>query len=100
MNEEIQFIECDKESEIIVENVDVTSKQPFDERFSFFCVATLLHAVIYALFVYKNPSGLAYGAFVVSGMLYVIFCLKQMKLSVKKESIFYLIAIIVLGIAS
>lgn len=100
MNEEIQFIECDKESEIIVENADVTSKQPFDERFPFFCVATLLHAVIYALFVYKNPSGLAYGAFVVSGMLYVIFCLKQMKLSLKKGSIFYLIAIIVLGIAT
>ena len=100
MNEEIQFIECDKESEIFIKNEEEKKTYQYDENFLVFFVATLVHAIIYAICVYKNPSGLAYGAFVVSGMIYILFCLKKMELRIKKGSIFYIVAIIILGVAT
>lgn len=82
------------------EEIKKNNENYIREKFPVFCIATIVHALIYAFCVYQNPSGLGYGIFVVTAMVYIVCCLKGLELSVKKGSIFYIVAIILLGIAT
>ena len=70
------------------------------DKFPIFFIGTVLNALIFAFCVYQNVSGLASCVYVLSGIAYVILCLKLMELPVKRGSIFYIVAIVLLGINS
>lgn len=92
MNEEIKNNECN--------TVNKTSEQRFKAKFPLFCVATFVYAVLYAICVFENPSGIGYGVYVVCSLIYIMFCFKEMELPLKRENIFYIITIIALGVAT
>lgn len=77
-----------------------TSAQHFKEKFPVFCIATLIYAILYALCTYDNFSGLAYGLFVMSSVVYILFCFMTLEIPLKKGSIFYIASIVLLAIAT
>lgn len=101
MNEEIQYINCNEENEMFYNRRILIKPEPlFKERFPVFLIVTIINAIIFAACIYKNVSGLASVIYVLTGIAYVIFSLKLMGLEVKKGSIFYIVAIALLGVAS
>lgn len=101
MNEEIQFINYHEEHEMFYTKPVVVKPEPlFKEKFPIFLIVTIVNAIIFAACIYGNVSGLASVIYVLTGIAYVIFSLKLMGLEVKKGSIFYIVAIALLGVAS
>ena len=103
MNEEIQFInyvDYNDQNEMFVRKPVEVKPHPFKENFLVFFVATLIHAILYAVSVYQNPAGFAYGVYIACAIGYVVFCFKKLGLHIKKGSIFYMVAMAILGIAT
>ena len=101
MNEEIQFVNYHENHEMFYTKPVVVKPEPlFKEKYPIFLIVTLVNAIIFAACIYKNVSGLASVLYVLTGIAYVIFSLKLMGLEVKKGSIFYIVAIALLGVAS
>lgn len=83
------------------ENKELTKEtKKIRENFHIFGLATLIYACIYAFCMHKNDAGIAYLLFVIAGILYVNFCVKHLELSVKKESLFYVVSMVLLGIST
>ena len=70
------------------------------ENFGFFGPATFLYAVFYAFCMYKNSSGVTFPFFVAGGLLFLYFSLSKLGTTLKKGSVFYMIAIVLLGIST
>ena len=70
------------------------------ENFGFFGPATFLYAVFYAFCMYKNGSGVTFPFFVAGGLLFLYFSLSKLGTTLKKGSVFYMIAIVLLGIST
>ncbi len=69
-------------------------------HFRFFGMGSLIYALFYALCLYKNPSGITY-PFFIGGTLYFFFLsLKKFGISAKKDSVFYIASLILLGIST
>lgn len=101
MNEEIQFINYHEEHEMFYTKPVVVKPEPlFKEKFPVFLIVTIVNAIIFGACIYGNISGLASAIYVLTSIAYVIFFLKLMGLEVKKGSIFYIVAIALLGVAS
>ena len=70
------------------------------ENFHIYGAATFLFACIYAFCVYRNPSGITYLLFVLSGIFYIHFCLKKLEVKATKGTYFYFISMILLAIST
>ncbi|MDE7283252.1 MAG: hypothetical protein K2N85_06695, partial [Lachnospiraceae bacterium] len=69
-------------------------------QFSFFGIASAIYAVFYAFCLYKNASGITYPFFVAGTLCYFFFSMKKLGVPFKKDSIFYVISIMLLGISN
>jgi hypothetical protein len=72
----------------------------FKQRFSFFAPGSLLYAIFYTLCLYHNTSGITYPFFVVGTLFYFFFSIQKLGVPYKKDSIFYLISLVLLGISN
>lgn len=70
------------------------------ESFGFFGPATFLYAVFYAFCMFQNGSGVTFPFFVAGSLLYLCFCLSKLEISLKKDSIFYMVSMILLGVST
>lgn len=68
------------------------------ENFDFFGIATIIYAVFYTFCLYKNLSGITAPFFVAGTLCYFYLCLKKLGVSWKKDIIFYMIAVQLVGI--
>lgn len=84
-------------SEVVVETEETKSLR---EKFSFFCPAALVYALFYTFCMYKNGSGITFLFFVGSSLLFLYFSLSKLGLTLKKGSIFYMAAMVLLGIST
>ena len=105
MNQEMNNNGCNQPYYVPTNYVAMGNQQrindsKFKENFPALCIATILNAIIYAICVYKNASGLAYYVHIICNIVYMVFCLRKLELSVKKGSIFYIVAIGLLGVAT
>lgn len=70
------------------------------ENFGFFGVATLVYALLYALCMFKNSSGIAYPFFIAGSLLYICLSFSKLEISLKKGSCFQMICMMLLAVAT
>ena len=70
------------------------------QNFHIFGVAALIYALLYAFCMYRNDAGIAYGLFTAGTIALIIFCVKKLDLKLKLGSIFYIVSMILLAIAT
>lgn len=68
--------------------------------FKFMGIGSLIYAVCYTFFLYKNNSGITYPFFVGGTCLFFFLYLKKSGITAKKFSIFITISLILLGIST
>lgn len=80
------------------------SDTPFTKRlkehFPFFGIGSLLYAIFYTFCLYRNASGITYPFFVIGTLCYFYFSMQKLGVPYKKDSIFYIISIVLLGISN
>lgn len=69
-------------------------------RFSFFGPACALYALFYTFCLYKNSSGITYPFFITGSLLFFCLCIKKLEISLKKNSCFMIVSLILLGIST
>ena len=70
------------------------------QQFSFFAPISAVYAVFYAFCLYRNASGITYPFFVAGTFCYFFCSMKRLGVPYKKDSLFYLISIVLLGISN
>lgn len=101
MNEEIKIV-----TEAVVSQVESVpqKKNLYDthikENFHIYGVASILYGILYVFCMYKNDAGITYPLFVAGTIGYIVFVLHNLEMKLKKESRFYMIAILLLGIST
>lgn len=74
--------------------------QNMKRLFPIFCIGCITYALFYTFCLYKNPSGITYPFFMGGTLFFFFFSMKKLGFSYKKDSIFYLIFIMLLGISN
>ncbi len=70
------------------------------ENFGFFGPAAFAYAVFYAFCMYRNGSGVTFPFFVAGSLLLLCLSLSKLGLTLKRGSVFYMAAIMLLGIST
>lgn len=78
---------------------DTVYTKTMKEHFSFFSIGSLLYAVFYTFCLYKNASGITYPFFVIGTLCYFFCSTQKLGVPYKKDSIFYIVSIVLLGIS-
>lgn len=68
-------------------------------HFHLFSISSIIYALFYTFCLYKNASGITYPFFVSGTLFYFFSSLKKLGISAKKDSAFYVISIMLLGIS-
>ncbi len=76
------------------------SRKIFKENFPAFGIASLIYAVLYALCIYENKSGIAYVVFTLASVIYIRYCFTKLNIEMKRGSIFYILAMMLLAVAT
>lgn len=90
--EEAQKEETKKEETILTKQMK--------KQFSFFGPASILYALFYAFCLYRNASGITYPFFVAGTLCYFFLSMKKLGVPYKKDSLFYVISVLLLGISN
>ena len=70
------------------------------KEFGFFGLATFAYAVLYAFCMYKNDAGITFPFFAAGSLLFLCFSLKKLGISLKKDSVFYMISMMLLAVST
>ncbi len=70
------------------------------KQFPFFGIGSMLYALFYAFCLYRNASGITYPFFVAGTLLFFFLSMKRLGVPCKKDSLFYMISIVLLGISN
>lgn len=79
---------------------DESRNVTIEKNYPFFGLASFIYAIFYTFCLYKNPAGIAFPFFTAGTLFYFGLCLKKLGVLAKKDSIFYLISIELLGIST
>lgn len=74
--------------------------QKMKAGFGFFGLGSILYAIFYTFCMYRNASGITYFFFVAGSIFFFCLCMKRLDISVKKGSIFYMAAMLLLGVST
>lgn len=85
---------------IPVKKPDTEQTKSLKENFGILGLASFLYACFYTLCMYKNGSGITYPFFLAGSLWFYCFCMKKLGISLKKDSIFYMISIFLLGLST
>jgi len=72
----------------------------FRENYGFFAPASFLYAVFYVLCMFRNGSGITFPFFVGGSLLFLCLSLSKLGLILKRGSIFYMAAMMLLGVST
>lgn len=79
---------------------DTAYTKSMKKHFSFFGIGSFLYAIFYTFCLYKNASGITYPFFVAGTLYYFFFSMQKLGVPCKKDSIFYIVSIVLLGISN
>ena len=79
---------------------DTEETKRMKENYGFFGPVTFLYAVFYAFCMYRNGSGVTYPFFVAGSLLLLYFSLSKLGTTLKRGSVFYMAAMLLLGIST
>ena len=93
MDERVMDINLHNENHVYNENntynVNKTCNEQGDYNFQKIIGATLIYAIFFTFCIYKNFAGITAPFLAAATVGYAIFCLKEYKINIKKDSIFY-----------
>lgn len=69
-------------------------------HFKFFSLGSIIYALFYTFCLYKNGSGITYPFFIGGTLFYFFLSLRRLGITAKKDSIFYIISLLLLGIST
>lgn len=90
---------CFPETKTPEKKETILTKQ-MKSQFSFFGPASMIYALFYAFCLYKNASGITYPFFAAGTLCYFFLSMKKLGVPYKKDSLFYVISILLLGISN
>lgn len=73
-------------------------RKKMQNNFTFFGIATFIYALFYTFCLYKNSAGITAPFFTAGTVAYFFLCLKEAGVCWKKDMVFYLVSIELLGI--
>lgn len=79
---------------------DTEHTKRMKENFPFFGGVTLAYAIFYAFCMFRNGSGVTFPFFMAGSLLYLCFSLSKLEISLKKESWFYIISVMLLAVST
>lgn len=82
------------------EQPDTEYTKKMKEGFGYFGPAVFLYAFFYTFCMYKNASGVTFPFFMAGSLLFLYLCLSKLGISLKKDSIFYMISMMLLAVSS
>ncbi len=85
---------------IPVKRPDTEQTRILKWNFGVLGLASFLYACFYAFCMYKNGSGITYPFFLAGSLWFYCFCMKKLGISLKKDSIFYMVSILLLGLST
>lgn len=69
-------------------------------NFRLFGISSIIYALFYTFCLYRNISGITYPFFIGGTLFYFFLCLKKLGISAKKDSVFYIVSLMLLGISN
>lgn len=87
-------------AEQITKNPETEYTRSMKRHFPSFGIGCLLYAAFYAFCLYKNSSGITYPFFVIGTLCCFFFSSKKLGVLFKKDSVFYITVITMLGISN
>ncbi|MBD5507717.1 MAG: DUF4173 domain-containing protein [Lachnospiraceae bacterium] len=79
---------------------DTEYTKSMKRQFPLFGISSLLYSAFYAFCLYKNASGITYPFFVIGTLCYFFFSMRKLGVPYKKDSIFYIVSVVLLGISN
>lgn len=79
---------------------DTEYTKSMKRQFPLFGISSLLYSAFYAFCLYKNASGITYPFFVIGTLCYFFFSMQKLGVPYKKDSIFYIVSVVLLGISN
>ena len=78
----------------------VKKERIMQNKFGFFGPVTFVYAVVSVFCIYKNPSGILFPVMIVLTLAYLTMALRNLGKPLQKNSLFYLISLMLLGIST
>lgn len=72
----------------VVEKTETVETKRLQEHYNFFGPVTFLYAVFYAFCMFRNGSGITFPFFLAGTLLYFVFSLSKLGITLKKEAPF------------
>lgn len=82
------------------ENPETELTKNMKRQFPLFGLGSLLYSLFYAFCLYENTSGITYPFFVIGTLCYFFFSMKKLGVPFKKDSVFYIVSIVLLGLSN
>lgn len=98
--EQITYLDALERAQKIEEKPDTVYTQHMRAKFPLFGIGSLLYSAFYAFCLFRNASGITYPFFVVGTLCYFFFCMQKLGVPYKKDSVFYLVSVLLLGISN
>ena len=98
--EQTIYLQPSKPLEEAEKKPDTEYTKSMKRQFPLFGVNSLLYSAFYAFCLYKNASGITYPFFVIGTLCYFFFSMRKLGVPYKKDSIFYIVSIVLLGISN
>lgn len=86
-------------NEVTAPKQDTEYTKRMKENYGFFGPATFLYAAFYAFCMFQNGSGITFPFFVAGSLLYLCFCLSKLEISLRKNSGFYMVSMMLLAVS-
>ena len=87
-------------AEKITEDSETEYTRKMRRQFPSFGIGCLLYSAFYAFCLYKNTSGITYPFFVAGTLCCFFFSMKKLGVPFKKDSVFHIAGIVLLGISN
>lgn len=94
-----QEIKSDQNQRVMLDQ-ETEETRKLRDNFGFFGPAAFFYASFYAFCMYRNGSGVTFPFFVAGGLLFLHFSLSKLGTTLKRGSIFYMVAMVLLGIST
>lgn len=85
---------------VVKEKTETAETKRMRDQFNFFGPVTLVYAAFYAFCMFHNGSGVTFPFFLAGTLLYFVFSLSKLEITLKKGSSFYMIGILLLGVST
>ena len=70
------------------------------ENFHIYGVAALIYAIIYAVCMFKNSSGLSFMFYILATIGFIWYCLRKLDMKLGKENAFYVVSLLLLSVST